>query len=90
MEEQRFVEYQIEMEKWYESICRRCGKCCGVGDGDPCGRLVKMFDGTYQCSKYEGRLGPQVTVSGKTFNCVMIREVLKHRETIPDCAYRKP
>ncbi len=72
-----------------ETACHRCGECCGSVDGDPCSKLVKEPDGTYRCSVYSDRLGPQLTVSGKVFNCVTIREIKKYDALRPGCGYRK-
>lgn len=87
----RYKIYQAEWETWYESKCSRCGKCCGAdaNDGDPCRNLLKHKDGTYFCKDYPNRLGEQETISGRKFNCVPIREVLKYKYTHEDCSYRK-
>jgi uncharacterized cysteine cluster protein YcgN (CxxCxxCC family) len=81
---------QKRLEAWYESLCRRCGKCCGAGEVDPCANLHEAEDGTFVCAVYETRLGKQKTVSGREFNCVLVREVLQHDGALLDCAYRKP
>ena len=84
----KYKRYQEELEKWYESLCIQCGVCCGVHDGDPCMHLLKTVNGKYICATYATRLGPQKTVSGKTFNCVPIKEVLQHKGYLSECAYR--
>ncbi len=70
----------------YEGLCKRCGACCGAFD-DPCINLKKDTNGKYYCSVYENRHGLQKTVSGKSFNCVSIRDILKFDPPYPDCAY---
>lgn len=85
----RYETYQKERENWYESLCKRCGKCCGAGGQDPCKNLLEFGDGTYKCKVYPNGPGEQETVTGKKFNCVPIREVIKYRDTLLDCAYRK-
>ncbi len=70
--------YQINREKEFENVCRRCGNCCGAGD-DPCIHLILQPDGKYLCDIYESRGGMQKTRSGKFFECVSIRRIL-HEE----------
>ena len=74
-------------EQQHETLCRRCGRCCGSTDGDPCSKLIKNRDGTYSCSDYANRLGQQSTVSGKTFECVPIQDVKKAGGLRPGCGY---
>lgn len=69
----------------YESVCRHCGTCCGAGN-DPCEHL-SFDDGRSFCKVYENRLGPQKTVSGKFFTCVMIRHNIKTGFYSQECAY---
>ena len=84
-----YEETQKRLEAWYESLCRRCGECCGAGEVDPCEHLCQAADETYFCAVYEKRLGKQKTISGREFNCVQVKEVLRHDDTLRDCAYRK-
>ena len=72
----------------YENICKRCGRCCGAYT-IPCANLVKLDDGTYTCKDYENRLGQQVSVEGKSFFCIEMRELIKHNTAPPECAYYK-
>ena len=88
-DKERYTNYLVSQAKRYEGICKRCGKCCGAGGSDPCSQLISLGNGLYQCTNYTDRLGEQKTVSGKTFNCVPVREVLKYQDTLIDCAYRK-
>lgn len=69
-----------ELNQWlsarnqqWEALCRNCGACCGIFE-DPCENLRFGPDGSSYCAKYENRLGPQKTVSGRSFNCVNIRD----------------
>ena len=86
--ENKYQDYQIKKEQEFESICKRCGNCCGVKD-DPCIHLVAQADGTYFCDTYESRRGKQKTKSGKEFNCIFVREILhKDWNGSGKCAYR--
>ena len=77
----RYNDWQeIKAEKW-ESLCSRCGACCGALD-DPCENLRKM-NGRYHCAVYERRFGQWKTISGKEINCVPIREKLRSDESWP-------
>ena len=84
-----YIAYQEEKFRRYESICKRCGACCGAIDGDPCKNLGRDSNGRYYCKVYENRFGPQQTISGKWFNCTPIREVIAHEGARPGCAYRR-
>ena len=75
--------------KWEQS-CHCCGACCGAVEGDPCLHLARNPDGKYFCDIYEKRLGTRKTMSGKTFKCVMIRDILdKSWPGDSRCAYKK-
>lgn len=89
MSETIFDKYMKEKEANFESICKRCGICCGANDGDPCRNLKQSSDGLYYCSDYENRLGPQRTVNGNAFTCVTIRELIKTNTLRHGCAYNK-
>lgn len=83
-----YYKYQQQKEDEFESMCKRCGACCGAYDGDPCALLA--FDpalNVYYCTDYENRLGTQKTVSGKSFECVSILENLRHGTLHSVCAY---
>ena len=71
----------------FESLCKRCGKCCGSADNDPCEHLSKDAGGMFFCEIYENRFGPKKTVSGKIFTCVPIRDVARDGYLRPGCAY---
>jgi len=71
-----------------ESICKRCGICCGANN-DPCVNLARDKNGLYRCLVYENRLGPQRTVSGKIFTCVLIKDNIRAGFSHVDCAYLK-
>ena len=84
----RYSNYQRQQLKQFESLCIRCGDCCGAKDGDPCDNLV--FDkkkSTYFCKAYSTRHGVHKTVSGKPFTCVPINEILRKRALRSDCGY---
>ncbi len=87
MDSERYEKYSSEKESAFEALCKRCGECCGAS-GDPCVNLARRDDGTFFCRDYEGRLGPQVTVSGKKFHCIPIRDYINHGTLKDNCAYR--
>lgn len=87
MDEPEFQLHQKEQFEEYEAICKHCGACCGAYDGDPCANLIRHVDGKYLCSDYENRFRQQITVSGKKFHCIPIREVIAHAGARPNCAY---
>ncbi len=89
MEDRQYLECQEKQEAEYEALCKRCGACCGIKDGDPCVELIAEPDGVhYRCRIYESRLGKRKTVSGKEFTCVELRDILgKSWEGHPECAY---
>ncbi|MFA6321106.1 MAG: hypothetical protein WCY36_04535 [Candidatus Omnitrophota bacterium] len=81
-----YKQKQDDWQREFESLCLRCGKCCGI-DQDPCSNLAKSPDGRYTCKVYGQRLGTQRTVSGRTFTCVPITEVLKKGMPNQACGY---
>lgn len=88
MENDTYQQKQKEQFTQYESLCKRCGACCGAFDGDPCVNLIKDKEGRCFCKEYDSRLGPQRTASGKVFNCVMIRDnISKYGFYYPGCGY---
>ncbi len=62
-------------EPYWESICRRCGGCCGAFD-DPCQHLKKDGNKQYFCEIYPNRLGTRKTIGGENFNCVPIKKII--------------
>jgi uncharacterized cysteine cluster protein YcgN (CxxCxxCC family) len=86
----RYAQWQEMQEKRWESLCGRCGACCGAVEGDPCEHLRGSKKGDYYCSIYENRFGLHKTLSGKPFLCVPIRKVL-HESWPGDecCGYKK-
>ena len=86
MDDAAYQKYLEKKAESYESLCKRCGECCGAGN-DPCASLVAEKDGTYSCSTYGDRLGMQKTVSGKIFTCVPIKDNMLKGFSGPNCAY---
>lgn len=78
-----------ESEKSYEMRCKRCGACCGATTSDPCLNLAKDASGKYYCRVYDHRIGQQHTVSGKTFTCIPIKDVLTYAQPCPGCGYAR-
>lgn len=66
--------FSVKDQEW-ESLCIRCGACCGAYD-DPCVHLKGSGPGHYYCDIYERRLGERTTVGGEKFECVPVREIL--------------
>jgi len=89
MDDDAYLKKLAERSAAYEKLCRRCGECCGANSDDPCNNLVKLEDGTYLCSRYEDRRGPQQTRSGKIFTCVDIRDVHEYGVFFNNCGYNK-
>ena len=87
MENKLYEEKLKTMHDNHESICRRCGLCCGLKDNDPCSHLIKNTDGTFFCGIYHDRLGERQTVSGRIFKCVAIKDLLMLGGTHQWCAY---
>lgn len=85
-DESRYLRAQSSQEREFEAACRRCGACCGALD-DPCMNLVETNENTYACRVYDHRFGPQMTVSGKAFNCVHIREHIAAGTLREGCGY---
>ncbi|MDD5136444.1 MAG: hypothetical protein PHX20_05170 [Candidatus Omnitrophica bacterium] len=86
MDNELYLRRQDDWLREFESLCLRCGKCCGI-DQDPCSQLAKTPDGRYTCKIYAQRLGAQKTVSGHTFTCVPISEVMKKGLPYSSCGY---
>jgi len=83
------VEYFKAKERDWESLCIRCGGCCGAFD-DPCTHLRKDENNKYFCPIYNNRFGEQVTVKGEKFTCVNIERILYARwKNDHLCPYRR-
>ena len=87
-DENLYTNKQDEQLAVFESLCLRCGECCGAST-DPCAHLAKASDGKFYCDTYDNRLGPQRTVSGRAFTCVSIREVIRKGLPYLACGYAK-
>lgn len=84
-EEERYqLRLKAEHERW-ESLCGRCGACCGAFDGDPCEHLKQGDDKKFFCSIYENRFGQKRTIKGNVINCVPIRQILHTRWPGDEC-----
>lgn len=84
----KYNKWKERQEDFWESLCSRCGYCCGALD-DPCEHLRKNKDGFF-CDIYKNRFGEHRTVSGKKMKCVPIRTIL-HESWSGDehCSYKK-
>ena len=87
MDSGKYSEHLQIKDRDFESICTRCGDCCGAND-DPCRNLVRLERDKYYCKNYDKRFGSQKTISGKAFSCVSIREHIAKGTLRPGCAYR--
>ena len=88
MDEESYREHEDRRLLEYESLCRRCGSCCGAEDGDPCKHLVRDPDGRYMCDIYANRFGLKKTVKGNEISCVPIRKMInKNWVGRSRCAY---
>lgn len=86
MDAEKYLESAQKAQSEYESVCRRCGRCCGVGN-DPCVKLALQIDGSYLCADYDNRLGKQKTIGGNEFTCVQIRDHVSLGYAIEGCPY---
>lgn len=81
-----YIDNRLKASQDYEALCKQCGKCCGL-ETDPCINLKKGPLGKYYCAVYDSRLGRQLTVSGRAFTCVEIRELTKFGLPNEECGY---
>lgn len=89
-EEEKYIKKLEEKKQILESLCLRCGQCCGSRDGDPCLFLEKDKQDKYFCGIYETRLGPKKTISGYSFNCIPIEKAIRESDSVPaTCPYRQ-
>ena len=87
----KYLQWMETKSQAWESLCTRCGACCGALD-DPCENLRKDSSDKYFCAVYERRFGQWHTVSGKPLTCVPIRDKLAQGHTWPGeqhCGYKK-
>ena len=87
MDDLLYIQKLKEQADYHESLCVRCGQCCGSHDPDPCANLGKDEQGRCYCRVYENRLGAQKTVSGKNFSCVLIRDIVQFYPPYSICPY---
>jgi len=87
---ERYFNWQELQQSLWESMCGRCGACCGIIEGDPCEHLKKQSEGRYFCEIYENRFGMHKTITGRSINCVPLRDIL-HQSWPGDqcCGYKK-
>lgn len=89
-DDDRYLKWKRDTQSHWESLCRRCGACCGLLDNDPCIHLLQEKDGHYFCSIYQNRFGLQQTIGGNTFRCVPIEKILQSSWPGKDrCGYVK-
>ncbi|MFA7677134.1 MAG: hypothetical protein WCY34_03075 [Candidatus Omnitrophota bacterium] len=89
IKQESYQAFLQEKEKEWESLCRRCGACCGAYD-DPCVHLKKNGDKTYYCEIYPDRLGLRKTVSGEEFRCVPVKRIIRtYWKNGHICPYKK-
>ena len=88
MDDSLYVKRQDERLKEFESLCLRCGECCGAST-DPCENLVRADSGKFYCKVYYNRLGSQRTISGGIFTCVPIQEVMRKGSPNSECGYAR-
>lgn len=87
---EQYLNWQELRQSLWESMCGRCGACCGIIEGDPCEHLKKQREGRYFCEIYENRFGIHKTITGRTINCVPIRDILnKFWPGDQCCGYKK-
>jgi len=89
-DEAKYHQWQDQKLEEWEELCQSCGACCGVFDKDPCEHLREVNIGRYVCRIYENRFGLHKTLSGRSFKCVPIREIL-HKSWPGDqeCRYKR-
>ncbi len=88
-EELKYQNTLKQKEEEWESLCIRCGGCCGAYD-DPCQHLKEDARGKFYCAIYDKRFGPQKTVGGNGFNCVFVKEIINTRWSNDHlCIYKK-
>ena len=89
LDEVRYQNSLKRKEEEWESLCIRCGGCCGAYD-DPCRHLKKDNQGKFYCNIYSERFGSRKTISGEDFNCVFVKEIINTRWRNDHlCIYKK-
>ncbi len=72
----KYHHWQERQGRMWEDLCKSCGACCGIVEGDPCEHLIKNDGGKYVCRIYHDRFGIHKTVNGRPLKCVPIRDIL--------------
>jgi len=89
VELQKCHNYLKQKDKEWESLCLRCGACCGAFD-DPCLHLKKDKKDKFFCSIYSQRFGIRKTANGEVFQCVPIKKILSTPwKRDYNCPYKK-
>ena len=85
-----YIIFENMSDEEFETICSRCGACCGAYDNDPCSHLKKSGNNQYYCDIYENRFGFHRTVNGNRIKCIPIKKKLNQGPWIGDglCAYK--
>jgi len=87
-ENEGYDAYMKRKEAEWESLCHRCGACCGAF-ADPCEHLQSDSEGKWYCDTYEHRFGMHSSRGGLRFKCVPIRGILnRHWDNDHLCAYK--
>ncbi len=88
-DENRYKILQQKQDEEWEALCKCCGACCGVVEGDSCEHLEQVSGSKYRCNIYENRFGVHKTQNGREMKCVPIRNIL-HESWPGDqkCAYK--
>ncbi len=90
MDEAAYESYLKKAQEENESLCKRCGACCGVVENDPCVHLERRPDNTYFCSIYDRRFGTHKTVHGNEFKCVPLRHIVfGFWDGASNCGYKR-
>jgi len=83
------LKYGMTPTAW-DALCLRCGACCILSDGRPCGHLMYRDDGTTRCLIYVHVKGKWMTGTGIQLrtgeHCLPIEYATRRG---PACPYSK-